>query len=316
MTPNTRRWLWVVGWVLAAALIYALARGIDYASLSAALARADRRLLGLAIVIYAALQPIGALQWRALMPRSAAIRGPRLLTLFSLTSLANNTTPSVVGHATGVALLAAEPGVGSAAALSVIALDQLAVGLSKVVVLLAALTVLDAPEWLRVGAASLLAVVFLLGVSMVVAARQSDRIRAWGDAHTGGRVVGAALRFAARWAGHLDALREPRRLAAGVACALLARALEGAAIVAVQRALGLDHGLAGSLAVLAATSLATVIPFSPAGLGTYEAGVYGAYRYLGNTPEAALAVAVVQHACLLVPAVGIGYVTLTLRRRV
>ena len=316
MTPGGRRWLWLLGWTLAAALIYVLARGVDYGTLVAALRRADWRLLAIAMLAYATLQPVGALQWRSLMPRGAVISERRMLTLFSLTSLANNTTPSIVGHAAGAALLGAEPGVGPAAALSVIALDQLAVGLSKLVVLAAAIGMLGAPGWLRTGAVSLLVAVLLLAAALVVAAVQAERLRAWGDAHRANRVVGAVLGFAGRWAGHLDALREPRRLAAGVACALLARALELMAIVAVQHAMGLNHGVTGSLAVLAGTSLATVIPFSPAGLGTYEAGVYGAYRFLAHTPETALAVAVVQHACLLVPAVGIGYLTLTVRRRV
>lgn len=316
LTPRTRRLVWFGGWLLAATLIFVLARGLDLATLGGAWRRADGRWLVLAMLLYAAIQPVGAAQWRCLLPRGRAIPTPRILTLFSLTSLANNTTPSIIGHAAGAALLAAEPGIGPAAALSVTALDQLAVGISKILVLIVTLAVVDAPTWLTAGAWSLTALVAAFGIGLALSASQVARLTAWGTAGGGGRALGAALAFVARWASHLDALREPQRLAAGVACAVVARSLEGLAILAVLHAVGIGPTLAIVLSVLAATSLATVIPFSPAGLGTYEAGAYAAYRFLGQLPEPALAAAVIQHACGLVPAVGIGYVLLTVRRRV
>jgi uncharacterized membrane protein YbhN (UPF0104 family) len=53
--------------------------------------------------------------------------------------------------------------------------------------------------------------------------------------------------------------------------------------------------------------VATMLPISPGNVGTYEASVFLAYRYLGVAPEVALSLAIVQHVCFMLPAVGVGY---------
>jgi uncharacterized membrane protein YbhN (UPF0104 family) len=63
----------------------------------------------------------------------------------------------------------------------------------------------------------------------------------------------------------------------------------------------------GTLLVLATVILATMLPISPGNLGTYEASAFLTYRYLGVAPELALSLAIVQHVCFMLPAVGIGY---------
>src|SRR5262249_53674820 len=119
-----------------------------------------------------AIQPFGALQWRSLLPDGAKVSVRRMLRLFSLTSVANNTTPSLIGHATGALLLAAEPGVGKANALSVLALDQLAVGVVKIGVIGFAATLLPLPQWMKQGLVGLaLAVVVLFAAAIIVAVR-------------------------------------------------------------------------------------------------------------------------------------------------
>ena len=59
--------------------------------------------------------------------------------------------------------------------------------------------------------------------------------------------------------------------------------------------------------VLAAVVLGTMLPVAPGNLGTYEASVFVTYRYLGVSPEQALALAIAQHVAFMLPAVGIGY---------
>ena len=53
---------------------------------------------------------------------------------------------------------------------------------------------------------------------------------------------------------------------------------------------------------------------TPANVGVYEATVFAVYRYLGVPADAALAMAAVQHICFLIPTLGTGYVTMTLRQ--
>ncbi len=91
------------------------------------------------------------------------------------------------------------------------------------------------------------------------------------------------------------------------------KAMELAAIVAVQHAFGVSLSFAGTVLVLAAVILGTMIPITPGNLGTYEASAFVAYRYLGIAPEVALGLAVVQHLCFIVPSVGVGYAYISAR---
>jgi uncharacterized membrane protein YbhN (UPF0104 family) len=96
-----------------------------------------------------------------------------------------------------------------------------------------------------------------------------------------------------------------------LACVGGTKVVEALAIVAVQRAFGADISSSGTLLVLAAAILASMLPLSPGNLGTYEAGVFLAYRHIGLPPEQALSLAIAQHACFMIPSVGIGYLFLS-----
>jgi uncharacterized membrane protein YbhN (UPF0104 family) len=286
-----RHWLWAIAWIVATVLVVLLARTVDTSLLAQAIARADARWLVLAIACFLCIQPLGAMQWRAMLPSNASIARGRMLSLFSMTSVANNTTPSLIGHATGVMLMAAEPGVGRSAALAVLALDQIAVGAVKITVLLAASSVAVLPAWMRDG---------LTGLSAIIAA-----------------MLAAALVLSRRkFARTLDALRRPGGFPAGLAYAFSVRVAEACAIAAVQHAFGLQLPAYSVLVVLAATALGSLLPFAPANIGTYEAATFGAYHFLGLSNEAALGVAVVQHACQLIAAVVPGYLLLARSSRI
>lgn len=277
----------VAAWMVATALIVLLVRAVDFRRALRLVQHTNPWWFVLAVASNTLIQPFGALQWRSLLPDGVVVGFGRMFRLFALTSVANNTTPSLIGHATGAMLLASEPEVGKANALSVVALDQIAVGLVKIGVIGLAAALLPLPPWMKQGLAGLaLAVGVLLGVAVVIAARTR----------------------------HLAALRQPRRFARGLACAACVKAAEAGAICAVQRAFGLDVTAQTVVVVLAASALGSVVPIAPANIGTYEAASFGAYRYLGFDAERALGIAVVQHVCQLLPALGVGYVLLSLPR--
>lgn len=279
------RWARIGAWLAATALIVLLARTVDPRRALRVIEHTDGWWLLVAVVSNLLIQPFGALQWRSLLPVGVDVGFRRMLRLFSLTSVANNTTPSLIGHATGAVLLANEPGVGKAGALSVVALDQICVGVAKIVVIGAAAAMLPLPTWMKQGFAGLVALVAaLLVVAVVVAARTP----------------------------YLGVLRRPQRVLRGIGLALCVKAAEAGAIAAVQTAFALDVTPQLVIAVLAASALGSVVPIAPASIGTYEAASYGAYRFLGLSAEAALGIAVVQHICQLLPAVGAGYVILSL----
>lgn len=277
----------VGAWLVATALIVLLARAVDLGRALRVIEHTNPWWLVVAIAGNATIQPFGALQWRSLLPQGVHVTFARMFRLFALTSVANNTTPSLVGHATGAMLLAGEAGVGKATALSVVALDQIAVGLVKLGVIGLAALLLPLPVWMKQGLAGLaLAVSVLLVAALVTAARTR----------------------------HLAVLRQPTRFGRGLLFAACVKAAEASAIFAVQHAFGLDVTVQTVVVVLAASALGSVVPIAPANIGTYEAASFGAYRYLGLDAERALGIAVVQHLCQLLPAVGVGYVLLSMPR--
>jgi hypothetical protein len=87
---------------------------------------------------------------------------------------------------------------------------------------------------------------------------------------------------------YLAALREPSLALRVFGLAFLKKALELAAIVAIQAAFGLDPSFAPAVLVLAALAVTTTLPVAPANLGVYEATVFTTYRYLGIDADAAL----------------------------
>ena len=301
-------------WVLASALVVLLATRVDLPRVWVAFRSARWGWLALAMLCYVGIQPLGTLQWRALLPRGATVSFRRLLRVWTYTSIANNTGPSVFGHLTGLALLGAEAGVGRMSALSLLALDQTAVGLAKISVLALAALVAPLPPWIANGGYVLSATVFALAVLVTVAALYHDRIGTWARATHDGSTTRRIAPLIAAWTEGLDALRSPGRLMAAFAFALSIRAAELAAILFVQAAMGIEASLPGAILVLAATSLASFVAFVPANIGTYEAAVFAANRLLGVPPDLAFSLALVQHVCQLLPAVGVGYVVLTTER--
>ena len=171
-------------------------------------------------------------------------------------------------------------------ALSVLALDQLGEGIVKVSILLVAGLAVPLPTWMRAA---------LTTISLVVGA--------WF----------VTLMIASRWTRELEILRDGRRAIAALACVIAMKGAELAAIACVQWAHGVDISAGGTLLVLATVILATMLPISPGNLGAYEGSVFLTYRYLGVSPELALSLAIVQHVCFMLPAVGIGYFFMSAR---
>jgi len=306
--------MWVGAWVASTALIVALARAVDVARLSRTLVGVDWRWLAAAVAANLLILPLGAQQWRILLPAAARITRRRITGLFAMTSVANNTTPALVGHAAGLLLLAAEPTIGQMAALSVFVLDQAAAGLAKIAVLAVASAVAPMPGWMRSGMIALVVGVSALVVTVAVAAHQHEIVARWSARTAVGSRVRRMLDLLFGWIRALEAARDPRRFVGGFAYALLVRAAEAGGIIAVQIAFGMTPTIASVFLVLSATALSSLVPITPANIGPYEAAAFAAYRALGLSAEAALGIAAAQHVCLLTAAVVPGYLVLTGRR--
>ena len=279
-----------------AGLVAVALQRMDLARAAAQIASVRAQWLLLAIVCYAVILPLWAGQWTLLAPRGPAVRPREMLGVVALTSAVLNTTPMLVGEATAVVLLVRRAGLDRAAALSVLAMDQLLVGVAKLGVLALAASVAPLPDWMSHAVLGLLTTILLLGGALVVAAWRHVDV-----AHALARVVPARIAAATgASAAALEPLRFPSRGLPALAIALLKKAVEVAAIVCIHRAFGLAVPVSAAVIVLAVLNLATLLPIVPGNVGVFEGAVVLALTRFGVTPEQSLGVAVVQHLCYFI----------------
>jgi uncharacterized membrane protein YbhN (UPF0104 family) len=279
-----RRLALVLAWLVATTLLVLCARTVDWSAAAETVAAARLPWIVAAIAANAMILPWWAAFWRALRPDGEArVSFSRMLEVVSTASALMNTVPFGGGHASSILLLIRRGGTTQRGALSVMALDQLGEGLAKVCLFLLVGLLVPLPPWMRAGVATASLVV---GTWFVV------------------------LLVASRWAKELRILHRPRALRA-MGFVLCMKVVEGCAIAAVQHAFGVDVTLSGTILVLASVILGSMIPVSPGNLGTYEASAFLAYRYLGVSPELAMSLALVQHACFMLPSIGAGYLYLS-----
>jgi uncharacterized membrane protein YbhN (UPF0104 family) len=294
--PTVRRSGRLLALLALAGLAAATLQRMDLARAAAQLTAVRGQWLVLSIACYGAILPLWAWQWTLLSPRRAEPRAGDMLGVVALTSAVLNTTSMLIGEATAVVLLVTRAGLDRAGALSVLAMDQLLVGVAKLCVLAVATVAAPLPEWMTRAVLGLLAALLLLGGMLVLAAwRHLDVAGALGHA-VPARVATAVGEFARS----LEPLRSPARGLPALGLALLKKAVEVAAIVCVHRAFGLPVPIAAAVIVLAALNLATLLPIVPGNVGVFEAAVVLALTRFGVTPEQALGVAVVQHLCYFV----------------
>lgn len=276
-----RRLAWLSAWLLATTLLVVCARRVDWNRALDVCGTARIGWLGLAVLFNAAILVCWAAFWRALRPDGeVAISYRQMFEIVATTSSLMNTVPFGGGHASSIVLLMRRGNTTQRGALSVLALDQLGEGITKVSLFLLVALLLPLPTWMRASVTT---------VSLVVA----------------GWFI--ALMIASRWARELGILKHWRRSIGALACVIAMKGVEALALFAVQHAFGVPVSPSGTLLVLAALILGTMLPVAPGNLGTYEASVFLAYRYLGISPEQALTLAVVEHVCFLLPSVGVGY---------
>jgi uncharacterized membrane protein YbhN (UPF0104 family) len=283
---------------LAALLLLTVLAAVALSRLSltrllAELAVAQPQWIVLALVCYLAILPLWALQWCLLAPVSPRPVFSRMLGVVAMTSTVLNTTPLLVGEAAGILFLVAVTGLARAAALSVLAMDQLLVGLAKVVVVGVAASTATLPGWMERGAEALLGGVSALFLGLLLVAWRSDHL-----ARLASRLLPArAARLLVAVGEALAPLRSPIRGCGALLLALAKKLVEVGAIACIARAFGVELPLSGAILVLAALNLATLLPIVPGNIGVYEAAVVLAYSHLGVSAERALGIAVVQHAC-------------------
>jgi uncharacterized membrane protein YbhN (UPF0104 family) len=298
-------------WLAATALFVVLVRSVDVGRFWALGQDVHGAWIAVAVALNLLVVPLWAQQWRSLLPPSSPVPLKRMLSIASQLSFLGNTFPAT-GQVSAVLLLGGEPGVTKAAALSALTLEQVTEGIVKVGILVAAAELLPLPLWMHQALIALAAVVAALTAMVVLAALHHERIA--GANRTIHPLVDPVIALIARWARDLESLRRPSRFGAGLLCGAGSKTVELLAIVAVQHAFGLSLPFSTTVLALAAGILGTLAPVAPANLGVYEGAVVAAYRHAGVAPEVALALAVVQHVCLLAGTAAVGYVVFSVGR--
>lgn len=290
--------------------LYLAGRDLPWGNAFATLSGVSPALVAVAVTLNFAILPLWMLEWMLLKPRAAAVTHRRMFELVTVTASVHNAVPFLAGEAAAIGLLI-NAGVQRGAALSVLAMDQLLVGIAKLLVLLFAALTAPIPTWLKAGVLSLVAGVAVLFLVLLLLAHFGPVISAQlRETRSRGRELMARL---TGLGAHLVALREPWIASRVVALAIAKKLLELGAMVVIQMALGQDASVAAAALVLAALAVTTSLPVSPANLGVYEATVYATYRYLGVDSDTALALAIVQHLAFLLPMIATGYIMLTVR---
>lgn len=306
------RWVVPAIWLVLAAALAVAIRNLPWSRALVETRHAEVGWLAAAVAANTLILPLWALEWRLLVPGVVRVAYATMFEVIAVTAAVLNSIPFLAGEASGVALLIGRAGLTRGAALSVLAMDQVLVGFAKLAVVGLAAVYAPLPAWLRTG---MLALVMAVGASLAVLVPLAHRWTTLRDrlAERTSRVSAVAARLV-EWGIHFDALRDWRRTWRVALLALAKKFAELLAVLATQMAFGLEPSLAAGLLVMSALAVTTLLPVAPANLGVYEATVFAAYRYLGVPGETALGLAVVQHACFLLPALAAGPLTVTLRQ--
>ena len=310
--PWRRRVAWGVAWLVLTALVVVSLRTVEWSRVGSELRHVKVPWLVVALAGNTLIIVCWTALWRVFVPGAQPVSFGTMFRINAITSAVMNTTPLLVGHASGVALLVRRGGLTSSSALSVIALDQLAEGIAKVLTFLIAALLLPLPDWMRRSVMGVAAAVGVMLVVLLVFAhvhkprdveQDAAEVLEWQGTDWRKRVWA----FLRRWARDLEALRDWKKAGLSLLFAVAMKSSEALGIFAVQRALGVDLPLSTLPVVLAAVMLATMIPLSPGNLGPYEAATLVAYRFLGLPTDQALSLALIQHLAFLLPALGGGY---------
>jgi uncharacterized membrane protein YbhN (UPF0104 family) len=282
-----------------AAFVLAL-RGLDPARAWNALASVHADWIIAASLCYLAILPLWAWQWHLLAPPTPAQTFTGMLRVVATTSGVLNTTPLLVGEATGVVLLVTLTGLERTAALSVLAMDQLLVGVAKLVVLATAATLAPLPDWMTQAALGLILLVAALAALLLLgASRGLWRTGAQRAPHVAGSMTDRLARALDALPAALAPLRSVRRGGGALALALVKKAVEVCAMICMQRAFGLDLPVGASVLALGMLNLSTLLPIVPGNIGVYEGAIVLAYSRYGVAVEQAVGLAAVQHLCYL-----------------
>ncbi|MBV9355255.1 MAG: flippase-like domain-containing protein [Chloroflexi bacterium] len=261
--------------------------GLSLNTVWAELTHANPLLLALAIGVFYLTFPVRAVRWQALLENAGARDLPslsRLTRMLVLGSFVNSVSVAQLGDLYRAYLLDEEGRVSVALALGTMLAERLVDLVTLVGLLAAAALTLYRGVLPRAGVDALLvglagSLLGMLGLALLPRSRPLvERIvpRRWQPAYA---------RF------EQGAVRSLDRLPLLFGCATLAWLIEGATLLLLARAIGIDLPATGALVTGLVASLLSVEPITPGGLGVTEPGIVLVLSSLGVGAAGASAIA-------------------------
>jgi len=299
-----------LGLVVSSVLVALLAHTIDMGAVAAEVAVADVRLILAAVAVHLAAMWIRAVLWRRLLAAPASLA---MLFKVSIVGFAvSYIMPLRIGEVARAYLMARWRGIAYGTTVASLIAERVLDGLSVGAILLVALLFVPAPGYvLALGLAvagifgGLAAVLIVLswraGAIVRLAAAVARRLPLW---------MGPAIkRLAASFALGLAPLRNWRVLPGYVALSVVGWVCQFLAFYLVMLAFALPASMPTALLIGGVTNLATLLPSAPGNVGTFDAAVIKLLIDVQGIPlELAAAYALVVHAVIVVPIVGLGAV--------
>jgi uncharacterized protein (TIRG00374 family) len=315
-----RRYLkFIILTVVAAAVLWWFGRGLDWASVRAAIGKSDWRLIALAVCIVWTTYFVRALRWRALL---APLTKASLRELFAATTVGFSAV-FLIGRAGEVVrptfLPLRDRRVRPAAAFVTIGVERI-YDMVAVVVLFAVNLIWfrapngDAAAYARVRQAGIiLLVVAAIGIfALVVFKRYSRQVIDWCEAkfaHRSGllkRAGNLLTHLLEQVAGALSVLVSARELALTVGLTALLWGIIAVANWLVLRAFGLPFGATETLFVLGWALVGSLVPTPGGAAGAFHAATAAGLIFLGVARDEAAAISIVLHLVVFAPAVVFG----------
>ncbi len=314
------RWHLWVGVLVSGLLLAIIVWTIDVREAVRALAAADIRWIGPALVLLGISLGIRAWRWRFIMAPVKLINTHRLFSAMMIGFMGNNLLPARAGEFMRAYVIGKTQRVSVSASLATVVIERLFDGLTLLAMLLVSVLVLHFPVeserlthhirtagWLAFGFyLAVLAVCVLLllyqaptrrGI-LAVLSFLPERWRAKAAQVLDGFVQG------------LEVVRGGWHLVPILALSIVAWSIQAVAIWLVLLAFHLKLSLGAAFFILAVQSFGVMIPSSPGFIGTFHAASILAMTAYGVGREVALSASIVMHLLFFIPGTVVGLIYL------
>lgn len=299
----------LVGLIASAGFLYLVLRQVSAEELLAHLRRTHWGWFGLAAAFNLVMLWARGFRWRWFFhPASQA--GWPLVSATIVGFMANNILPLRMGELVRGYLAARSGGLSFWTAMATLAVERILDVLSILLILTAVVLAVPVPPWLEAGALTLLALDLLaMGLLILLAAERG----AAGWLRRLPRVGEALARWLGLFSVGLQSLRPGRHLVPLFLWTLVIWTLNASAVWAALRAGGLTVPSSTTLTVLAFAGIGVSIPSAPGFVGTLQFFVVQALVIYGVSGAEAVSVSILYHAASWVPVTLLGWVLLTIQ---